>query len=267
MAAIGRAIAGGHRDQRRGNGSAAPSTARPVRLEADTEATSGRSPDVATTTDEPLIGPGPPARSSVVADLQSRRLRLPIDDADIDDMKGGFAQRRDAGSRPHEAVDILAPRNTPVHAVEDGTIAKLFDSKAGGITIYQFDPTGRFCYYYAHLERYAGGLKDGQRVNRGDVIGFVGTTGNAPPNTPHLHFAVFELDQDRRWWKGRAIDPVPDFQAVMSRGIVFRSQAAAIVDHQILKLVPASTERPDTRRPPRCDGCRRRRRRSPRRPA
>jgi murein DD-endopeptidase MepM/ murein hydrolase activator NlpD len=187
---------------------AVPSTSGPIRrLEPAAEATSGRSPDVATTTDEPLIGPGPASASSVVADLQSRRLRLPVDDADIDAMKGGFAQRRDAGSRPHEAVDILAPRNTPVHAVEDGTIAKLFQSKAGGITIYQFDPTGRFCYYYAHLERYASDLKEGQRVSRGDVIGFVGTTGNAPPNTPHLHFAVFELDQARRWWKGRAIDP------------------------------------------------------------
>jgi murein DD-endopeptidase MepM/ murein hydrolase activator NlpD len=187
--------------------STVPSSPSPVRLEPDTEATSGRSPSIATTTDEPLIGPGPASASSVVADLQSRRLRLPVDDADIDAMKGNFAQRRDAGSRPHEAVDILAPRNTPVHAVEDGTIAKLFNSKAGGITIYQFDPTGRFCYYYAHLQRYASDLKEGQRVNRGDVIGFVGTTGNAPPNTPHLHFAVFELDQDHRWWKGRAIDP------------------------------------------------------------
>ena len=186
--------------------SAVSSSPSPVRrLEPDTEATSGRSPDVTTTTD--LIGPGPASASSVVADLKSRRLRLPIDDAIIDAMKGGFAERRDAGSRPHEAVDILAPRNTPVHAVEDGTIAKLFHSKAGGITIYQFDPTGRFCYYYAHLQRYASDLKEGQRVSRGDVIGFVGTTGNAPPNTPHLHFAVFELDQDHRWWKGRAIDP------------------------------------------------------------
>jgi peptidoglycan LD-endopeptidase LytH len=194
--------------ERRESVSAVPSSPGPVRrLEPITEATTGRSPDIATTTDEPLIGPGPASASSVLADLRSRRLRLPVDDADIEGMKGDFAQRRDAGSRPHEAVDLLAPRNTPVHAVEDGTIAKLFQSKAGGITIYQYDPTGRYCYYYAHLQRYASDLKEGQRVNRGDVIGFVGTTGNAPPNTPHLHFAVFELDQAGRWWKGRAIDP------------------------------------------------------------
>lgn len=86
-----------------------------------------------------------------------------------------------------------------------GTIAKLFDSKAGGTTIYQYDPSGCFCYSYAHLERYAPGLREGQRVSRGDVIGHVGTSGNAPANTPHLHFAVFELEADRRWWKGRAI--------------------------------------------------------------
>jgi peptidoglycan LD-endopeptidase LytH len=135
----------------------------------------------------------------------SHSLRLPIDGADVDDWKGGFTERR--GNRPHEAVDILAPRNTPVHAVDNGAIAKLFFSKAGGNTIYQFDPGGRLAYYYAHLTRYEPGLHDGQVVSQGDVIGYVGTSGNAPPNTPHLHFAVFELNADRRWWQGRAIDP------------------------------------------------------------
>ena len=126
-------------------------------------------------------------------------------------MRGQFDERRDAGERPHEAVDLLAPRNTPVHAVENGTIAKLFVSKAGGNTIYQFDPSGRFCYYYAHLERYARGLRDGAAVERGDVIGFVGTSGNAPPNTPHLHFAIFELTPEHHWWQGKALDPYPAF--------------------------------------------------------
>ena len=110
---------------------------------------------------------------------------------------------------------MLAPRNTPVRAVESGTIAKLFTSKAGGLTIYQFDPTGRLCYYYAHLDRYADGLKDGQAVSEGEVIGYVGTTGNAPANTPHLHFAVFELGADKRWWQGRPLDP---YQVFKDRG-------------------------------------------------
>jgi murein DD-endopeptidase MepM/ murein hydrolase activator NlpD len=126
-------------------------------------------------------------------------------------MKGGFQEKR--GSRPHEAADLLAPRNTPVHAVQGGTIAKLFFSKAGGITIYQFDPSGDLIYYYAHLERYADGLHEGQTVSAGDVIGYVGTSGNAPPNTPHLHFAVFETAGERQWWKGQAVDPYPLFKS------------------------------------------------------
>ena len=102
---------------------------------------------------------------------------------------------------------MLAPRHTPVVAVEDGTIARLFLSDAGGITVYQFDPTSTFCYYYAHLEGYADGLKEGDRVKRGEVIGYVGTTGNAPRNTPHLHFAIFELTPEKHWWEGTPVDP------------------------------------------------------------
>jgi murein DD-endopeptidase MepM/ murein hydrolase activator NlpD len=144
-----------------------------------------------------------------IAILRRHDLRLPIDDddVDVDDWKGHFAQRRGGGSRGHEAVDILAPRHTPVAAVEDGTIAKLFQSKAGGLTIYQFDPTEQFCYYYAHLQRYAPGLRDGKRISKGEVIGYVGTTGNASPNTPHLHFAIFQLTDAKRWWEGRPVDP------------------------------------------------------------
>jgi peptidoglycan LD-endopeptidase LytH len=143
-------------------------------------------------------------------DIPRRRLQVPIDGADVDSWKGGFYERRNG--RPHEAVDILAPRNTPIRAVDDGRIEKLFLSKPGGNTIYQFDPTGRLCYYYAHLERYADGLHEGQAVSRGQVIGYVGTSGNAPPETPHLHFAVIELNEDRRWWQGRALDPYEVFR-------------------------------------------------------
>ena len=92
-------------------------------------------------------------------------------------------------------------------AVEDGTIAKLFTSVRGGLTIYQFDPTQTYAYYYAHLDGYAPGLRDESVVQRGQVIGYVGTTGNAPANTPHLHFTIFKLGPDRRWWEGTAIDP------------------------------------------------------------
>lgn len=147
------------------------------------------------------------AGQSAIDALRQRELRVPIDGVPVESMRGGFDERRDAGGRPHEAVDLLAPRNTAVHAADDGTIAKLFVSKAGGNTIYQFDPSEHFCYYYAHLERYTGGLRNGAHVSRGDVIGFVGTSGNAPPNTPHLHFAIFELTPEHHWWEGTAIDP------------------------------------------------------------
>ena len=138
-------------------------------------------------------------------------LRVPIDGADVASWRGEFAQRRDGGSRGHEAVDILSPRNTPVHAVTGGTIAKIFESKAGGHTVYQFDADRRLCYYYAHLERYADGLHEGETVSQGDVIGYVGTSGNAPANTPHLHFAVYQLDAEKRWWKGTPLDPYDVF--------------------------------------------------------
>jgi murein DD-endopeptidase MepM/ murein hydrolase activator NlpD len=134
------------------------------------------------------------------------KLRVPIDGMDIEKLKGGFAETR--SDHPHEAVDIMAPRYTPIHAVQDGEITHLFFSKAGGNTVYQYDPTGRFCYYYAHLQRYAEGLHGGEEVKQGDVIGYVGTSGNAPPNAPHLHFAVFEVTRGGRLGdEGRAIDP------------------------------------------------------------
>ena len=139
-------------------------------------------------------------------DLRSRALTLPVQGIKKDELRDTFNEMR-GGSRRHEAIDILAPRNTAVFAVEDGEIAKLFLSEAGGITIYQFDPDEKYVYYYAHLERYAEGLKEGDKVKRGQIIGYVGTTGNAPRDTPHLHFAIFRMTGDKRWWQGTPIDP------------------------------------------------------------
>jgi murein DD-endopeptidase MepM/ murein hydrolase activator NlpD len=179
----------------------APRETRPASIASGIAQPSGRGRAIATT------GGSEPA--DAIDALHRRDLRVPIDGASVEAFKGEFEARRDSGGRPHEAVDMLAPRNTPVHAVENGTIAKLFVSKTGGNTIYQYDPDGRFCYYYAHLARYADGLREGAAVARGEVIGFVGTSGNAPANTPHLHFAIFELTADRQWWRGKAIDPYP----------------------------------------------------------
>jgi len=167
-----------------------------------------------TTEAEPAPVARPPAASAstkvmsadAVDELRSRGLTLPVNGIKRDDLRDTFNELR-GGSRRHEALDVLAPRNTEVQAVEDGTIARLFLSDAGGITIYQFDPTSTYVYYYAHLERYADRLKEGTAVKRGQVIGYVGTTGNAPRDTPHLHFAIFKLTAEKKWWQGAAIDP------------------------------------------------------------
>ena len=153
-----------------------------------------------------VVAPPPAAFGTEVEELRARALTLPVQGIKRSDLRDTFNEMR-GSSRRHEALDVLAPRNTPVLAVEDGKIAKLFLSDAGGITIYQFDPTERYAYYYAHLERYAEGLKEGATVKRGEVIGYVGTTGNAPRDTPHLHFAITKLGADKRWWQGSAIDP------------------------------------------------------------
>lgn len=145
----------------------------------------------------------PPA----LEELQRRRLSLPVNGVRAEQLVPTFDEAR--GDRAHEALDIMSPRGTPVVATENGRIAKLFWSKAGGHTIYQFDPSERYVYYYAHLDRYADGLADGQAVTRGQTIGFVGSTGNASADAPHLHFAIFLLTPDKRWWDGTALDPYP----------------------------------------------------------
>jgi murein DD-endopeptidase MepM/ murein hydrolase activator NlpD len=150
--------------------------------------------------------PLPHIDADPIADLRQRALDVPVENVAPSALTETFEDTRGT-ARKHEALDILAPRNTPVLAVEDGVIAKLFLSVAGGITIYQFDPTKTYAYYYAHLERYADNLKEGDRVRRKQVIGYVGTTGNAPEDTPHLHFAIFRLTEAKQWWKGTAIDP------------------------------------------------------------
>ncbi|WP_293464289.1 M23 family metallopeptidase [Polaromonas sp.] len=134
-------------------------------------------------------------------------LLLPVQGIAARDLRDTFDDGRDGNQRGHEAIDILAPRGTPVLAVADGPIVKLFLSKPGGITVYQFDATGQLAYYYAHLDRYADGLAEGQIVRRGSVVGYVGSTGNASPDAPHLHFAIFRLGPEKQWWKGEPINP------------------------------------------------------------
>ena len=139
--------------------------------------------------------------------LAQRALRLPVVGAKSTDLHDTYREAR--SGHPHEALDIIAPRGTPVVAVQDGAIAKLFVSKAGGLTVYEFDNDIRYCYYYAHLDRYAPKLKEGMRVKRGDLLGYVGSTGNASALAPHLHFAIYKLGPDHKWWNGAPLNPYP----------------------------------------------------------
>jgi murein DD-endopeptidase MepM/ murein hydrolase activator NlpD len=139
--------------------------------------------------------------------LAQRSLEVPV--AGIAPASLADNYRESRGARKHEAIDILAPAGTPVVAVDDGKVVKLFTSKPGGLTVYQYDAEGRLAYYYAHLQRYADGLREGAAVRRGQVIGYVGSTGNADPGTPHLHFAVFRLGTPPKWWEGEAVNPYP----------------------------------------------------------
>jgi murein DD-endopeptidase MepM/ murein hydrolase activator NlpD len=161
---------------------------------------------LASSVDGPTISSDTMVFGSDLERLRQRSLLLPVRGLEADDLVSSFTDARGT-SRRHEAIDILAPRGTDVLAVEDGKVAKIFTSNAGGLTLYQFDPSETFVYYYAHLDSYAPGLKEGLMLRKGDVVGAVGTTGNAPKNTPHLHFAILKLDPDKRWWGGTALDP------------------------------------------------------------
>jgi murein DD-endopeptidase MepM/ murein hydrolase activator NlpD len=140
----------------------------------------------------------------------SARLAMPIAGMDPAKLHSNFDEMR--GAHRHEALDIMAARGTPVMAVAQGNVAKLFNSKQGGLTVYQFDDSQTMCYYYAHLDRYASGLKEGTLLRKGDVLGYVGSTGDASAAAPHLHFAVFRLGPEKQWWKGTALDPLPFFR-------------------------------------------------------
>jgi murein DD-endopeptidase MepM/ murein hydrolase activator NlpD len=174
-------------------------------------ATSGVSSAAAVVTVAPrsaAIEAAPMPISDAIGALRRRNLLIPVEGVSASALQDTFDDARAIGRR-HDAIDIMAPRGTEVRAVDDGTIAKLFTSKAGGLTLYQFDPTQTFSYYYAHLDRYAPGLAEHQPVRRGELLGYVGSTGNASESAPHLHFAIARLDTDRSWWKGEPINPYP----------------------------------------------------------
>ena len=156
----------------------------------------------------PPGGAPPPMLARPPEDLVERDLVVPVQGIPRTGLQDTYDDARGQG-RVHNAIDIMATRGTPVVAVEAGRIAKLFTSKLGGLTIYQYDPTETYCYYYAHLDRYAPGLKEGDQVSRGQVIAYVGSTGDASPDGPHLHFEITRLHADKKWWQGDAVNPYP----------------------------------------------------------
>jgi murein DD-endopeptidase MepM/ murein hydrolase activator NlpD len=165
-----------------------------------------RAPSVASSDSAPTISANTVVLGSDIEQLRRRSLAVPVRGVQASDLVSSFHDER-GSTRRHEAIDILAPRGTDVVAVEDGEVAKIFTSEAGGLTVYQYDPSETFVYYYAHLDAYAPGIKEGTLLRKGDLVGSVGTTGNAPKDTPHLHFSIAKLDPDKRWWGGTALDP------------------------------------------------------------
>jgi len=155
-----------------------------------------------------------PTDATAVAHLNS--LLFPVPSVDSTRLDDSFDEPRDGGVRRHNAIDIMAPRGAPVLAVQDGRILRAVKNSKGGLTIYATDLDEQFVYYYAHLDRYHPDIYDGKPVMRGDTLGFVGTTGNAPPSTPHLHFQVMRMPPDKRYWDGEPINPYPLLRSTAS---------------------------------------------------
>lgn len=169
-------------------------------------------PPVPAAVPEPAPARGPETRAAAqgpaAAPVAGASLLIPVDGVTASQLRDTFSDAR-GENRVHDAIDIMAPTGTPVYAVADGRIVRLFDSERGGLTIYQFDPTQTWNYYYAHLDRYADGIREDMPVRRGQLIGYVGYSGNASPEAPHLHFAVHRIGPEGNWWGGEAINPYP----------------------------------------------------------
>lgn len=159
----------------------------------------------------PSVAPTPEAATATdTGYLRSRGLMIPVLGVTLDRLSDTFYDRR-GEERIHRAIDILAPKGTPVLAADNGTIVRVSSNTLGGLTIYAIDPLRRLVYYYAHLDRYDVIAYKGKVVAKGDVIGYVGTTGNARGGPPHLHFQVMRYRDERRYWDGEPIDPFPYF--------------------------------------------------------
>ena len=166
---------------------------------------------------EPLEPSGTETVSASDVELLTREIAMPLDAIDPTTLHSNFDEKRGGGTRTHQALDIMAARGTPIRSAASGRVLKLFTSRDGGLMVYAADSSERWILMYAHLDRYAPGLTDSTRLVRGQVIGFVGSTGNASPNAPHLHFAIARSADVKRWSRGKPIDPLPVLVAARSR--------------------------------------------------
>ena len=163
-------------------------------------------------------GPTAPPVTATATDLEmlGREMTLPLAGIDPTKMRSSFNDLR-GGTRRHEALDIMAPRRTPILSATKGRVLKLFTSKAGGLMVYAADASEQFILMYAHLDGYAPGLREGAELERGQLIGYVGSTGNASPSAPHLHLAIARSGNVAQWWKGVPVDPLPVLQRAAAR--------------------------------------------------
>jgi peptidoglycan LD-endopeptidase LytH len=157
---------------------------------------------------KPVVVTSAVSSTEAVDYLLARGLLIPVAGATANQLHDTFDEGRDGG-RVHRALDIMAPRGTPVLSADSGRILRIGANSLGGNIIYATDPLSRIVYYYAHLDGYQPGLAQGAKVARGDTLGFVGTTGNAPKDTPHLHFQVMRMPTDGKYWDGEPINPFP----------------------------------------------------------
>lgn len=155
------------------------------------------------------IGPAVPRAPAPLAGT----LAMPVQGVLPAALRDDWSDPRGNGMRAHHAIDIMAPDGTPVLAAADGRIEKLFDSRLGGLSVYERSADGGTIYYYAHLDRYAPTLAEGQTVRAGQEIAMVGSTGDADPAAPHLHFEVHRMAAGEGWWQGRAVNPYPLLKA------------------------------------------------------
>ena len=182
---------------------------RPTPASAPSSATAAPAPRVVLA-GAPTLGRSAVSEEEAVRYLLERALDVPVAGRTARQLQDTFDEGRDGG-RVHRALDILAPRGTPVLAADSGRVLRVKSNSLGGNTVYTTDPLGRIVYYYAHLDAYQPGLVEGLVIARGDTLGYVGTTGNAPKDTPHLHFQVMRMPPDGKYWDGEPINPYPLF--------------------------------------------------------